>query len=42
MNFYTTTACTVHFAICGAVFLGRYEPAMDAAEEMILKYQWIY
>ncbi len=36
MNFYTGyRAHNYHFAIYGAMFLGQYEPAMAAAEEMI-------
>ena len=36
MNFYTAYRVhNYHFAIYGAMFLGQYEPAMDAAEEMI-------
>jgi tetratricopeptide (TPR) repeat protein len=36
MNFYTAYRVhNYHFAIYGAMFLGQYEPAMAAAEEMI-------
>ena len=36
MNFYTAYRVhNYHFAIYGAMFLGQYEPAMEAAEEMI-------
>jgi len=36
MNFYTNYRVhNYHFAIYGAMFLGQYEPAMAAAEEMI-------
>ena len=36
MNFYTAYRVhNYHFAICGAMFLGQYEPAIAAAEEMI-------
>ena len=36
MNFYTAyRAHNYHFAIYGAMFLGQYEPAIAAAEEMI-------
>ena len=36
MNFYTSYRVhNYHFAIYGAMFLGQYEPAMAAAEEMI-------
>lgn len=36
MNFYTSyRAHNYHFAIYGAMFLGQFEPAMAAAEEMI-------
>lgn len=36
MNFYTAYRIhNYHFAIYGAMFLGQYEPAMAAAEEMI-------
>jgi tetratricopeptide (TPR) repeat protein len=36
MNFYTAYRVhNYHFAIYGAMFLGQYKPAMDAAEEMI-------
>ncbi|MEO0881089.1 MAG: hypothetical protein AAFY34_00030 [Pseudomonadota bacterium] len=36
MNFYTAYRVhNYHFAIYGALFLGQYEPAMAAAEEMI-------
>ncbi len=36
MNFYTAYRVhNYHFAICGAMFLGQYEPALAAADEMI-------
>ena len=36
MNFYTAYRVhNYHFAIYGAMFLGQYEPAMAAAEEMV-------
>jgi tetratricopeptide (TPR) repeat protein len=36
MNFYTAYRVhNYHFAIYGAMFLGQYEPAMEAAEEMV-------
>ena len=36
MNFYSTYRChNYHFKVYGAMFLGQYRPAMDAAEEMI-------
>ena len=36
MNFYTSYRIhNYHFAIYGAMFLGQYQPAIDAAEEMI-------
>ena len=36
MNFYSAYRChNYHFKVYGAMFLGQYAPAMDAAEEMI-------
>ena len=36
MNFYSTYRChNYHFKVYGAMFLGQYGPAMDAATEMI-------
>ena len=36
MNFYSTYRChNYHFKVYGAMFLGQYGPAADAAEEMI-------
>ncbi len=36
MNFYSAYRChNYHFKVYGAMFLGQYEPAIEAAEEMI-------
>ena len=36
MNFYSTYRChNYHFKVYGAMFLGQYAPAMEAAEEMV-------
>ncbi len=36
MNFYSAYRChDYHFKIYGAMFLGQYHPAMEAAEEII-------